>query len=486
MLNKNVLNNDVLDKNVLNNNVLNIYRLDNNVLNNNVLNNNVLNNNVLDNNVLKIYRLKVKQIKKNDVVLKNNGEDTYQTRHFPPATKEWFNSSYTYNKNTPKLFPIADKFIVKLIKSYFNLFNRKLERKLRSRRLRFFHRKRSTNKVLVSRAELKHTADKITITFFIYNRQEINYLKKRQKIAIRILKQKKNFVKKIIFLLKKAFKVIWKVRRTKISSFNHALTRDYFKHYESKFSKKFIKKALKREMLYMAYTRILTFNKSKFDNRFILPLKTLFVKVYHKKIELNLVSLKSMYLNSDILSQIITIKLKNRKNRILRVLKFAFKTLKKPTLSKFQLIGNKKDRLNYLQNLCISDLMDNSFYTKPSVVSKDPLDLIIAKIFTSKLENVHENKKSTYLDYLFFNSLKHKSINGIRIEASGRLTKRMTASRSVFKLKYLGAIKNIDSSFKGYSSVILRGHLRSNLQYTIINSKTRIGSYGLKTWVSAA
>nr|AVP25163.1 ribosomal protein subunit 3 [Pertusaria plittiana] len=401
---------------------------------------------------MKIYRLKVKQIKKKDVVLKNNGEDTYQTRHFPPATKEWFNSSYTYNKNTPKLFPIADKFIVKLIKSYFNLFNRKLERKLRSRRLRFFHRKRSTNKVLVSRAELKHTADKITITFFIYNRQEINYLKKRQKIAIRILKQKKNFVKKIIFLLKKAFKVIWKVRRTKISSFNHALTRDYFKHYESKFSKKFIKKALKREMLYMAYTRILTFNKSKFDNRFILPLKTLFVKVYHKKIELNLVSLKSMYLNSDILSQIITIKLKNRKNRILRVLKFAFKTLKKPTLSKFQLIGNKKDRLNYLQNLCISDLMDNSFY----------------------------------LDYLFFNSLKHKSINGIRIEASGRLTKRMTASRSVFKLKYLGAIKNIDSSFKGYSSVILRGHLRSNLQYTIINSKTRIGSYGLKTWVSAA
>jgi hypothetical protein len=31
---------------------------------------------------------------------------------------------------------------------------------------------------------------------------------------------------------------------------------------------------------------------------------------------------------------------------------------------------------------------------------------------------------------------------------------------------------------------MLRGHLKSNLQYTLINSKTRNGSYGLKGWVS--
>jgi len=31
--------------------------------------------------------------------------------------------------------------------------------------------------------------------------------------------------------------------------------------------------------------------------------------------------------------------------------------------------------------------------------------------------------------------LKHKSIGGVRLEAKGRLTKRFTASRSVFKLK---------------------------------------------------
>ena len=43
---------------------------------------------------------------------------------------------------------------------------------------------------------------------------------------------------------------------------------------------------------------------------------------------------------------------------------------------------------------------------------------------------------------------------------------------------------NIDSSYKGLSSVLLRNKLSSNLQYTKLNSKTRIGSFGLKGWVS--
>ena len=440
--------------------------------------------------MLKVLSIKTNS-KKADVLLKKQGEDTYQTRRFPPATKEWFNSTYTYNKNSTKLLPTADKFIVKLIKSYFNLFSRKLERKLRWRLLRLFNRKRSTNRILVSRAELKHTADKITIAFFVYNRQEISYLKKRNKIALQILKQKTNkiFMYKIRYLINKAYKIVLKIKKTKTSNSNKkTLVRDRFVHYEKKFCTNFVKKALKKEMLYMAYTRILCFNKSKFDNRFILALKNLFVKIYNKKIALNIVSLKSIYLNSDILSQIMSIKLKNRKNRILKVLKFTLKTLKKPRLRKFQLIGNKKERLNYLQNLNISDLINNKIYTKFNYVSKDVLNLVISKLFIFKLENniVNENIKSINLNNVYLNSLKHKSMYGIRIEASGRLTKRITASRSIFKLKYLGNIKNIDSSFKGYSSVILRGHLRSNLQYTKTTSKTRIGSYGLKTWLSAA
>jgi len=78
------------------------------------------------------------------------------------------------------------------------------------------------------------------------------------------------------------------------------------------------------------------------------------------------------------------------------------------------------------------------------------------------------------------NSLKHKVVNGIRIEASGRLTRRIVAARSIFKLRYIGSLKNTDSSYKGFSSVILRGHFKSNLQHTKLSSKRRIGSFGIK------
>jgi hypothetical protein len=74
---------------------------------------------------------------------------------------------------------------------------------------------------------------------------------------------------------------------------------------------------------------------------------------------------------------------------------------------------------------------------------------------------------------------------GVRLEARGRLTRRFTASRSVFKVKWKGSIKNLDSSYKKLSSVILRGHAKSNIQYAIINSKTRNGAFGLKGWISS-
>jgi hypothetical protein len=77
-------------------------------------------------------------------------------------------------------------------------------------------------------------------------------------------------------------------------------------------------------------------------------------------------------------------------------------------------------------------------------------------------------------------------VAGVRLEAKGRLGKRSSAaSRSVFKVKWKGSIKNWDSSYKKLSSVMLRGHAKSNVQYTVINSKTRSGAFGLKGWISS-
>lgn len=96
-----------------------------------------------------------------------------------------------------------------------------------------------------------------------------------------------------------------------------------------------------------------------------------------------------------------------------------------------------------------------------------------------------QNKiNSKYIKKIILNYIKYKRVSGIRIEASGRLTRRYTASRSQHKVRYKGNLENTYSSIKGYPSVVLRGSLKPNLQYTKLYSKSRIGSFGIKSWIS--
>ena len=125
--------------------------------------------------MLNICKLKNKQ---NLSKHSRKGNEIAQTRHYPPANKEWFNSIYAYNKNTIKLLPVADKVTLRLLKSYFNLYSPKLEKSVKSPRVRRRLRRLSTNRILISRPELKHTSSKVVITVYVYNRQKIYYLRK--------------------------------------------------------------------------------------------------------------------------------------------------------------------------------------------------------------------------------------------------------------------------------------------------------------------
>jgi hypothetical protein len=95
-------------------------------------------------------------------------------------------------------------------------------------------------------------------------------------------------------------------------------------------------------------------------------------------------------------------------------------------------------------------------------------------------EFIKKNNERKSLQESIINNLKYKNFFGFRLQANGRLSKRFTASRSVSKLRYQGNLINIDSSYYGLSSVLLKGNLKSNVQFTKLNSKTRIGSFGLK------
>lgn len=101
-------------------------------------------------------------------------------------------------------------------------------------------------------------------------------------------------------------------------------------------------------------------------------------------------------------------------------------------------------------------------------------------IFAPTFINLTSSDYTHYRQKKVFKNIKNVDVTGIRIEAAGRLTKRNTAAKSVFKLRYTGNIKDMDSSYKGLSSVTLRGFAKSNLQHTKSESYIRIGSYGMK------
>jgi hypothetical protein len=76
-------------------------------------------------------------------------------------------------------------------------------------------------------------------------------------------------------------------------------------------------------------------------------------------------------------------------------------------------------------------------------------------------------------------------MGGIRLEIKGRLTRRNRADRAVYKLKWKGGLKNIESSFNKLSSVLYRGHFKPNVTYSVINSKRRVGAFAVKGWMSS-
>ena len=437
-------------------------------------------------------------------IISINKNKKINDRHFPPASTEWSNSIYAFNKNNIKILPRFEKMVTKLIKSYFYLHHVKNKSKEipRIRRLRIRLRRLSINRIFVSKAEIKHTNTKAIITVYIYNAEKrylLNKLKKRNPMltlsnerlgkkikivkikALKVIKLTKKIFLNLNLNLKKTIKSNNnnKEKKTKKSSnilYDYSVTQQY---------KKFLKKSLRKERYSIYYKYLFWLNKSKFKNTFINPFNKLLCSFLDKKLELNLINLKYLYLNSNILSQLLTIKLKNRKNRLLRVLNVFFRKVKIPYFKKFSerfTILDKAEKrflLNKVKSL--SNLNNVLFKTSNKKKKNDLLNQTLQNIF---IKNKQKPQKENYIENTILNTIKQKTILGVRIEASGRLTRRLIAARSIFKLRYKGTLKNIDSSYKGLSTVMLRNHLKSNIQYTKISSKTRNGSFGLKGWIN--
>jgi len=191
------------------------------------------------------------------------------------------------------------------------------------------------------------------------------------------------------------------------------------------------------------YKQLLFINRIKYSYTYLKFLKNVLEQLYNKNVEFNLVNIKRFYLNSDILSESITIKLTKNRRKMLRYMK----NLK------------KKIKINKKRILVI----------KPVREIKESISI-----------DKKDSAKNLTRNNLVLSALKYKDVTGFRLEARGRLTRRYTASRSVTKVRYKGNLLNMDSSHRGLSTILLKGNLRSNLQFTKLKSKTRIGSFGIK------
>ena len=486
------------------------------------------------------------------VGLTTEKNDTGKTKHYTPASQEWVNSIYAYNKNYNKLLSTAHLNIMKILKSYFNLFIRNRVIKIKRRITRF--KRFSAKKIFVGKGELKHTSDKVIITFYVYNTEK-KFLFAKIKKLIKSLYYPKYRIKNFIVSDKKGnsvlsynraftlnefliwpnqyklylfsitnlvnkltlylgiifeyYNILTMLVETKVLSekekfflFNKKVTNVYtFKYPDFNLYLKKIKYAYLENLRKLMY--LLEFNKAKFQKTFIFEVTRLAQRIYNKKVEFNIVNLKEMHLNSDIFTQLVSLKLKNRKNRLYKVLKTSLRKIKisnapiiKGDFSKY----NKNDLLeNKIRNNRISTMSCFRLCIESNAWNnKDSLNNLLVSFFPSldksrlRITGLYNNnnalrsKEKSYIplkDYIF-KSLKHNKIAGVRLEVKGRLTKRFTASRSLFKMKWKGGLRNIDSSFNKLPVVILRGNAKSNIQYSALSSKNRNGAFGIKGWIS--
>ena len=393
---------------------------------------------------------------KNIKIQSNSERDEYKNLIFyPSSSKEWFSSIYSYNKSYIKSLISYDAVLNKLLRSYCNMLQDKIKilfKRRRDNKIRY-----SANKIYASRAELKHTNTKLFITLYIYNKQKssIEWYIRKIITLIRFYKIRiegktiflPNHKNRLLHLLKKNFFIFKKWNIAFFKPINNLvryslvnLRKRYLIPYNiPPYTIRLLKKFFRLEKILFNSTRLINFNKYKFNslNLYVrnLGLISLIEKLYNKKVVINLVEKKSIHLNSDVFSSAVALKLRDRKNKAVRILRKAI-----------------------LQMVRIPDLH--------TLITFD--------------DNIEEMNKNNII-----NTIKQQIVSGVRFEASGRLTRRLTAMRAVFKYRYAGSLKNIRSSFDNKSSTILRGYVKSNSQYTLINSKTRNGTFGLKGWVSS-
>lgn len=401
----------------------------------------------LDSNLHKDWNFVSIECKEKENSLHKSDSDEYKNTIFYSSSKEWNTSVYSYNKSYVKSLIGLYTSVKDLFTSYFNMAEEKIKRIFKRRRTNKM--RYSANRIYVGSPELKHTNNKISIILYMYNKQKLSFEQDLTKLVgkkkyllkkrLAIFKENKSVMlfKRYTFFVNKVKYPFFFRNRTLVAKLSNLEWEDFKSYVLVRWIK--LKKWYKLEEKISNIKKTMNFNKLKHNDllfyRDDAGLRSLLEKIFNKKIDIHMVELKSIHLNSDVFSSAVALKLRDRNNKAVRVLRDAI-----------------------LQKVNIPDLHT-------------------IRTFDDIIEKIDENN--------IIDVIKQQVVTGIRFEASGRLTKRLTAMRAVFKYRYIGSLKNLRSSLNGYSSSILRGCMKANGQVTMIESKTRNGAFGLKCWISS-
>nr|WLN31624.1 hypothetical protein [Cordyceps militaris] len=435
------------------------------------------------NTILRLASLKVHNILSKvpqKITLNNKIADIRKTKYLPSFSKEWKDTIYSYNQNTIKNIPSNHLNIHKIIQSYFNLF---FSTKKNNENKRFIYpgkyitmkrRRNFLRKIYVSNPDIKYTNNKAIITLFTLNRERNYLLKKYIKTNKKI---QSYLMQRYLFLYKNNIMNIYNVLLG-MSSYKHISSKSKFIQYKLKYLSKFLllknlylKKVwsilihtfIKRHLIFLRkYELLYSLNQLKFNKLTLLnKLSLLLNKFLGKKIEYNIINLKSIIFNSDLFTQALTLKFQKRKS-------FNYKKNILSILGRVNFPENTNSeggRTSYILNKYKDGKILS--YLSP----KNNLDNFINKIHSMDTnKSIHKN---------IFNSIQYKNIEGIRIETNGRLTKRYRADRAVHYKKWKGGLQKTS-----LHSTLFRGNVNPNISYSIANNTRRVGSFAIKGWIS--
>lgn len=469
------------------------------------------------NNKLKIFSNNINN--KYKLIPFNLKLSDYREKYEAPVSKEWKNTAYYYNKNNIKNIPLNDLNLNKMIKSYFNLhFKNKF---LHLKHMSLKRRHSLLRRIYVSDVEIKHTNNKAIVTLYIINTQKKTlykrYIKSKkyfESLKSNILNIQKYFIENRIKTLKnKLIKSFLKnkfiLEKSKIFNLKFSLLNKIINYCNLSFDK-FIKKNIFNKLKFIRkislirkHIYVYKIDKFKFEEIYYLyKLNNLLTKILNKKIEYNIVNLKSLVYNTDIFTKALALKLKKRKFFVMRGINSIINRAKFPQvntiieradLSKHKdsdLVHNKYKDSHLLSNLNNNEdffiFLKNMYNVHNKYLKSHTLKLTSIGLSNPSytLMAINNKKLEKIIRGSMFNSIKYKNMGGIRLEIKGRLTRRYRADRAVYKLKWKGGLKNIESSFNRLSSVLYRGHYKPNVSYSITNSKRRIGAFAVKGWIS--